>query len=305
MKKKRKIISKANLLNILGILIGSLGMGFGYSLFLMPFKVAPGGASGLAQIAFFKLGIQPGLFMLLVNIPLFAIGLWQFGKQFGFKSIIAIILTSVFSDFFISDHFIGAEGLQTFLYDINGAMSFTNEYILAVLAGSLLYGAGIGLVIRNNGSTGGSDIPALLMRKYFGFSIGTSYLIIDTVIIMLAGYFFKNANLILWALFSLWISSKVADIVIEGFSITKGVTILSNNTEQIREEILFEMNRGCTIYKGEGGFSREKRDIIYTIITNRELGRLKNIVRDIDPDAFFVVQDIHQTHGRGFRGFDS
>ncbi len=305
MKKKRKLISKANLLNLLGILIGSVAMGFGYSLFLMPFKIAPGGVSGLAQIAFFKAGVQPGTFMLMLNIPLFFIGLWQFGKQFGFKSIIAIILTSVFSDYFISNHFIGMDAIKPFLYVVNGANSFTNEYILAVLAGSLIYGAGIGLVIRNNGSTGGSDIPALLMRKYFGFSIGTSYLIIDTMIIMLSGYFFKNANLILWALFSLYVSSKVADLVIEGFSITKGITILSNNTEQIREEILFEMKRGCTIFKGEGGFSREKRDIIYTIITNREVGRLKQIVKDIDPDAFFVVSDIHQTLGKGFRGFDN
>ncbi|MDP8231399.1 MAG: YitT family protein [Candidatus Zophobacter franzmannii] len=304
MKKKRKLLSTSNILNILGIILGSMLMGLGYAVFLMPFKIAPGGVGGLAQIIYFKLGVTPGIFMLMVNIPLFFVGVWQFGKQFGFKTIIAILLTSFFSDFFISQTFLGISALQPFMYVINGTRSFTNEYILAVLAGALTYGLGIGLVIRNNGSTGGSDIPALLLRKYFGFSMGAGYMVIDTVIILLTGYFFKDANLILWALFALVVTSKVTDVVIEGFSVTKGVTILSDKTEEIREEILFEMKRGCTIYKGEGGFSRQPRDIIYVIITNRELARLKQKVKDIDSQAFFVVNDIHQTLGKGFRNFE-
>ncbi|MBN2830643.1 MAG: YitT family protein [Candidatus Cloacimonetes bacterium] len=304
MKRKRKILSTENILNIIGIAFGAMFMGFGYSLFFIPFKIAPGGVSGLAQIFYFKLGIQPGQFMLMLNIPLFLIGVWQFGKQFGFKTIVAIVLTSFFADFFLGETLHKIPGIIPFFYQIDGAWSFTNEYILAVLAGSMIYGFGIGLVLRNHGSTGGSDIPALLLRKYFGLSMGTSYLMIDSIVILLTGYFFKNANLVLWALFALVVTSKVTDVVIEGFSVTRGVTILSNKTEEIREGILFELNRGCTIYKGEGGFSREPRDIIFTIVTNRELSRLKQMVKDVDSQAFFVVSDIHQTLGKGFRKFD-
>lgn len=303
-KMMKKVKWFLEIKDMIGILVGTALCGFAYSLFLIPFKASPGGVGGIAQIFYYLSDLPAGIAMAIINIPLFFIGLYSFGKLFSFKTIFAIIAFSFFTDLFAPKNMLLFESIKPFLYPINEkAFSFTDEYLLAVIAGSLLSGAGFGLVIKCNASTGGTDIPALLLRKKFGLSIGNGYLIIDTVIIFMIGIVFKNGNLILWGLMSLFISSKACDFMIEGQSYTKGVFIVTAKTELVRNFIWNDLERGCTIFYGKGAYSNEEREIIYTVIGRRELSRLKQGIKQIDNEAFVTINDVYEALGKGFRRF--
>ncbi len=281
-----------------GIFFGCAIGGFGLSLFLIPFKASPGGAAGIAQIFYYFFNIPAGLMMLLINIPLFIIGVIIFGKMFGLKTLWGIFSLSFFIDLFASERFTGALLFKDFIFKVNDqSVSFTNEIFLAVVAGSLLLGVGSGFVIKFNGSTGGSDIPALMLRKYFGLTVGTSYLIIDTFVIFGVGIIFKNPNLILWGFISLYITTKGTDFIVEGMSYTKELFIISAKSDMIRDFIINELDRGCTVLRGEGGYTGEEKNVIYLALHTRELPKVKGAVKSIDPMAFIVVNDAYEVMG--------
>ncbi|MCG8571715.1 MAG: YitT family protein [Spirochaetes bacterium] len=287
-----------------GIVFGSLLCGMSFSLFLVPFKASPGGVSGLAQIFFFFFHMPISITMLLFNIPLFIIGVIFINKGFGLKTIIAIVCVSLFAELSSYKYLSKIAYLKDFFYVIYekaGAYSFTSEIFLAVLAGSLLLGAGIGIIIRFNGSTGGTDIPVLILRKYMGISVGNGYLIIETIIIFFIGIVFKNGNIILWGLLSLYISARVTDIILEGFSRSKALLIISNQSDQIKQFIIDEFERSCTILEGLGGYSNQNKKIIYAIIYRRELPMLKKEIKKVDPEAFVVVNEVYEVLGEGFK----
>jgi uncharacterized membrane-anchored protein YitT (DUF2179 family) len=294
--KKTEIIM--HLKDMSGILFGSAVGGLGLSLFLIPFKASPGGAAGIAQIFYYFFNIPAGLLMLLINIPLFIIGIIIFGKMFGIKTLWGIFTLSFFTDLFASERFTSAAFLKDFIFRINDqSVSFTNEIFLAVVAGGILLGVGVGFVIKFNGSTGGSDIPALLLRKYFGLTVGTSYLIIDTFVIFGVGILFKDPNLILWGFISLYITTKGTDFIVEGMSYTKELFIISSKSDEIREFIINELDRGCTLLRGEGGYTGDEKDVIYLALHTRELPKVKGAVKNIDPLAFIVVNDAYEVMG--------
>jgi len=290
--------------DIIGIAIGCAICGFAYSLFLIPFKVAPGGVGGLSQILYYKFNISAGISMLLFNIPLFLIGILVFGKMFGLKTVVAIIFVSLFTDLFSFKNILHINALVPYLYHINDiAYSFTDQILLGTLAGAFLLGVGMGIVFRFNGSTGGTDIPALLLKKYMGVSVGTAFLLVDSIIIFSIGLVFKNANIILWGYISLFISSKVTDYVLEGLPGTKGVFVITEHPDVIRQFILKNLDRGCTIFKGEGGYSEKNIDILYVVINLRELTKLKQTIVKYDPNAFVIVNDVNEALGYGFKEF--
>lgn len=288
--------------DLLGISIGTIIAAIGVTFFLVPFKAAPGGVSTLSQIMYYSFGMNLGTAMLMFNVPLFILGLMTLGRMFGFKTVFAIVSISVYSNFFSSDFVLNLGFLQPYIYQINEkAVSFTDETFLGVLAGAMLLGTGLGLVFRSNGSCGSTDIPALLLRKYFGITVGTGYLLIDTMIIAISGIIFKDVNLILWGWFSLFITSKMADRVMQGPPLVRSVFIISNKYEEIRTVILKDINRGCTLLEAEGGYSREHKKMIYTVTNIHELARLKTFVKNIDPNAFMIIGEVQDVHGQGFK----
>jgi len=294
--------SKTDIINtfkdIAGILFGGAVGGFGLSFFLIPFKVSPGGAAGVAQIFYYFFNIPAGLMMLVINIPLFVIGVIVFGRMFGVKTLLGIISLSFFTDLFASGRVTGALFLKDFIFRINPqGVSFTNEIFLAAAAGGLLLGVGVGFVIKFNGSTGGSDIPALLLRKYFGLTVGTSYLLIDTFVIFGVGIVFRDSNLILWGFISLFITTKGTDFIVEGMSYTKELYIISEKADEIREYIINDLDRGCTVLKGEGGYTGRDKDVIFLALHTRELPGVKMAVKKIDPLAFVVVNNAYEVMG--------
>ncbi len=296
------LIVKNQARDLAGIMAGCMLGGFGLAFFLIPYKASPGGVSGLSQIFFYLFDVPAGTAMLFLNIPLFILGVLLLGRMFGMKTLWGILWLSVFTDFFLHPAFQDMPLFQGMLYRVNDhAQSFTSQVILAVLIGSVLLGAGIGIVVRFNGSTGGSDIPAIAMTRYMGFSLGSSFLMIDSVIIFIVGLIFHNADLILWGYLSLFVSSRTTDFILEGISYSITAFIFTDNPEEIRDRILQRMGRGCTIFYGEGGYTGTRRNIIFTALPKREIQKLKIIVKDADKRAFMVVNTAREVFGERFK----
>ena len=215
---ERDKIRKKNIIDYLMIMVGSLIMASGLMLFLVPNKVTSGGVSGISTILYHAFNWPAGVTMLALNIPLFIIGVRIFGKKFGMKTLWGIIWISLFSD----------------LIDVILKLPpVTNDPLLATVYGGLLLGGGLGIIMKGRGTTGGSDIIARILNKYFHFSLGVSFVIIDTLIIILIGIVFKNIDLILFCLISLAISSKVVDMIIEGLTSERAITIMSEKWDII------------------------------------------------------------------------
>ncbi len=301
---------KDTLRDVIGITIGAILCGIGYSLFLVPFKAAPGGVGGLSQLLYYFFKMPIGWAMLLFNVPLFIVGVFTLGRGFGLKTVYAIIGVSVATDMTSYPVTSKIAGFKDFLIQVGatGEYALTSEIFLAVLAGAVILGAGIGIIIKFNGSTGGTDIPVLLLKKYFGISIGNGYLIVETAIIIFTGIMFKDGNLILWAWLSMYICARITDMVVEGYSRTKGVMIISQSEEKInkiKQYIIDDLDRGFTAFSAAGGYGyaghSPARDLIYVVVSRSELTKFKSNILRIDDTAFIIVNEVFETIGRGFK----
>ncbi len=266
--------------------MGSIIMSLGLVIFLAPAKIAPGGVSGLAIVLYHSFNLPMGIMMLIFNIPLFIMGIKILGKKFGSRTLYAFILLSVATDLF-----------NKFL----PAQSSVTEPLLASIFGGIILGAGLGLVFRFKGTTGGSDIVGQIINKYTDLSIGTSIMLVDFFIISIAGLAFRDINLALYGFIGLYFSSRVIDLIIDGFDYARSFYIVSEKKDEIMDAIIKEMGRGGTLLDGKGFYTRKKRDLLFTVCTRKEVGGLKELVLNIDPDAFIIVNNVHEVIGEGFR----
>lgn len=276
-------MSKKKVLEYLVIIIGSIILALGLSLFLIPNRIAPGGITGLATILYHLLSFPPGLVILLANLPLLLISIYIMGMMLGLRTLVGVLVTSLAVDYF-----------NLFLPVI------TKDPLLAAIYGGLLMGLGLGLVFRARGSTGGTDLIAQILHHFLGLSFGQGFILADFFIVLLAGFVF-NAELALYAFVSIIISSKVVDLVQEGFDMSKGVLIISPKTLEIREAILGELERGVTIIKGQGGYTGEERDLLLCVIPRALVTRLKHLILKVDPHAFVIFSDVKEVLGEGFK----
>ncbi len=268
------------------ITVGAAVGSFGLIAFLVPFRIAPGGIGGLATALHHLWNTPIGITMLVFNVPLFLIGLKFLGGSFGLRTIVGIVLYSFFADFF--DLVINLPPL-------------TDDIIMAMIYGAVLLGAGLGLVFRGNGSTGGTDIPARVLSRYTGLSTGISFLFFDSGIIFFAGAVFAEIDLVLYGFLALAISIKVIDVMVDGFSYARAAFIITALPDIVNYQIMAGLNRGATFLRGRGMYSSEDKDVIYCVIMRREVSRLKRLVELADPEAFMVITDVHEVLGHGFR----
>lgn len=264
---------------------GSFVMSVGFVLFLIPNKIAPGGVSGLATVLHYLIYVPVGLTMLVFNIPIFLLGVKLLGRKFGVRTIIGTVLLSFFIDFMF--------------YYIK-LPRVTDNRLLASLYGGVFLGAGIGLVFRGRGSTGGSDIIGKIIGKYTNFTTGMGIMFCDFIVITFAGVAFKSIELALYAYVALYLSSRVIDLILEGWSYARGAYIISDKSERIAERLLKDMNRGVTALHGKGMFGKQDREVLFCVFTRRELSHLKEIIKDVDSDAFVIITKIHEVFGEGF-----
>jgi len=299
---------KRSLVQLIGIMGGSLLMGLAYSWFLAPYKIIPGGVGGLSQILFHLFDIPMGISMLIFNIPLFVISFIFMGTRFGYRSIYGMIMVSFFTDL-VSFANLYKFGLIsdltqfTFLYDGERIMAILGptDIYLSAIAGSVILGLGLGMIFRFKGSTAGTDIPVALIKKKTGLSIGTGYWIVETLIILIVGLVFKDVKIIIWGYVNLFISAKMTDLASEGLPFVKGVYVISNKYEEIKEAIYEHIHRGVTYLNATGAYTGNEQHIIFCVMNKRQVSVMRDLVRDIDPDAFMILTDVHDVMGYGFK----
>lgn len=272
------------------ITVGAGIMALSYDLFLVPHKIAPGGAAGLATIFHYLFHLPVGTVIFAINIPLFIWGVWEFGKNFGLRTIYAVFMSSLLTDFFEAAFHLKAA---------------TQNPILAALYGAVLLGLGLGIVFRHQATTGGSDIVAQIISKYSNATPGMGIMVVDFVIIGLAGLSFRKVDLALYGFITLYVSSRILDMILEGWSYNKAAYIISDNWELIRGEVVLGLNRGGTMWAGRGFYKGAERTILFCVVSRRELSQLREAVKLLDPKAFMVVTDAKEVLGHGFTPWSS
>lgn len=265
------------------VLVGSFLTALGLDWFLVPNRIAAGGVSGLATVLFYLFRFPVGVTMLAINVPLFLIGLRVLGPRFGLKTVVGAVATGVLVDL-----------LALFVRPL------TTDPLLASVYGGVVVGVGIGLTFRVGGSTGGTDMAAQIFHRALRRSSGQTLLVFDAMVILLAGLVF-SAELAMWAFLSVFITTKVIDLVQEGRATAKGAFIISQRTHDLGEAILTELDRGATSFYGRGLYTRQDREVIFVVVARWELQKLKQLVRRTDPDAFMVITDVYDVLGEGFR----
>jgi uncharacterized membrane-anchored protein YitT (DUF2179 family) len=304
------IFRKYPIIDYFFITIGAAIMAFGIGIFLVDAKVVPGGVSGLSMAIHYLSNntIPVGISIWVLNIPLYLWGLKELGKQFGVRTFVGFTLNSFFIDFFRGD-FPGLNYVR--LQDIRTVQElYINDFFFFVLIGATLLGVGLGIIFKFKGTTAGSDIVAAIMQKKYGIKPGQAIMITDFCVIVLAGLVieFKDLSaertaltLTLYALFLLFISSRIIDTIIDGFDYARVAYIISDKHEEIGKKIMVEMSRGATALKARGLYRNVEREIIFTIVSLKELSTLTEMIKAIDPDAFIIVNNVHEVLGKGFR----
>lgn len=263
---------------VLGCLLGALA----YPWFLVPNYIAPGGLTGLATVLNYLFGCPVGITSLLMNIPLFLLGYKSMGGGFAIRSLVATLLFSLF-------------------IDLLPLGSLTQEPILASVFGGVLLGAGIGLILRAGATTGGTDMAARMVHKHIPYlTVGMILFIIDGIVVVLAGIYIHIEHA-LYAFISIYVSSKLINVVVDGLTTEKACYVITSAHEEIKTQLMAELDRGVTLLSAKGGFSGEERPVLLCVVSAQEVARLKLIVRRLDDRAFVFISDAHEVLGEGFR----
>ncbi len=272
-----------NILQFTEITLGGMLVGVALSVFLVRFKIAPGGISGVSTVIHYLTGIRVSTLILLLNAPLFILGFLIFDKGFLVKSIYGTIASSL------------ATEVMTFM------PSLTEDILLASVFGGAIMGAGLAFVLKARGSTGGTDILVLVLRRFLPkLSVGQLFLLIDGIIILIAGAFFRSFETILYSGIALFVTSRVTDVILEGLKFARLVYIISEKNEQITREIYSKMNRGVTGLNSFSMYTGKSGRILMCAIRRHEIPSLKDIVKEIDENAFVIIADAKEVMGNGF-----
>lgn len=272
---------------ILGVSVGIALIVLGLDMFLIPNKIAAGGVSGIATILHYLVGVPVGAAMLALNVPLFLMAIYRLGLKFGFRSLYGTLAVSLSID-----------ALAPFVPVPTG------DLLLACLFGGVLVGLGLGIVFRYRGTTGGTDLAAAVLRSYTGANVGQLLFLVDATIVLAAGFAFNSAELAMYALITIFVTSWLVDLVQEGFSYAKAFIIITNHADQIAPVILKDLNRGATAWKARGMFSGGERQVLLSVVQRSEVSRLKELIYSIDPGAFVILADVHEVLGEGFKRFE-
>ena len=268
---------------ILGIAAGSVIMAAGMNLFLIPSRLAAGGVSGLAVILFHLFKIPTSLVILGLNIPIFIAAWWLLGSDKVGNSLLGSLIFPLAIE-------LTAPYLPALTYDP----------LLASVYGGVMMGLGLGLVFRCRGSTGGTDLLALILSRITGFSVGQGLLGADLVVVGLA-VFTLGGEAAMYAALSLFISTRVIDFIQEGLGSAKLALIITSHAEEINQALLEELDRGVTRMIGSGGYTEAEREILLCVVSRPQVARLKALVQELDPKAFVIIGSAKAVHGEGFR----
>ena len=269
---------------IIATIFGSTVFALGFSLFLAPNDMNAGGISGLAQVFVELTGLgSVGILSILINLPLFLLGGLKIGRRFFAGSLLGMVLSSVLIDAFALIPMPAVDPL------------------IGVLYGGVLCGFGLGVVFVCGTSTGGSDILVRLLKlKYRNVPIGQIALYFDVIVVTLTGLVFQDITKALYTGVTVFVTSKVIDAVVYRFDYSKVALIISSQYQDIAEAIGTRLDRGATYLHGEGSYSHKQTKVVLAAVKKQQLAELKELVMQIDPNAFVIVQEAHQVLGDGF-----
>jgi len=267
--------------------IGTFFIAAGLLLFLEPNTIAPGGVSGLAIVIKKLTGAEIYLTNILINIPLFAAGIYVLGRSFGVKTAYGTIVLSVF--------------LWAFTKGGTSYMA-TDDMLLAAIFGGIMVGTGIGFVFRGGGTTGGTDLGGAILNKLFpGFSIAKMMMMLDLGVIAAAGIVDRKLETSLYSMIGLYVLVKVADFIVEGLDYSKSFHIVTDCPEEISRVIIDKLERGVTSLYGKGMYTGKDKQVLLVVVNRAQVSKLKELVMEIDPRAFIMVSTAHEVLGEGFR----
>ncbi|SDF27643.1 YitT family protein [Sporomusa acidovorans] len=267
----------------LGIVLGTVITAVALNMFLIPNKVAAGGTSGLATVLHHVFGLPVGLTMLAFDIPMFLVSVKILGTRFGINTLL------------------GA-GILAASIDLTAPYVpvLTHDLLLNSLYGGVLAGVGMGIVFKFKGTTAGTDLAAAIINKLTNISIGQALLGVDFFVIATAGIVFGSAELSLYGLISLFVTTQIIDLVQEGSSSAKAFFIMSNAPDAVAAAIMKDLGRGVTFLAGRGAYTDANRDVVFCVVNTREVSSVKDLVYRIDRQAFVIVADAHEVLGEGF-----
>lgn len=272
------------LIKFMFISFGCFVSAVGINAFIVPHRLLSGGVSGIAIIVQYLTRIPSGYLVITLNIPIFLYGMKELDFDFILFSALGVFLLSLF---------------LILTRDINKTF-FIKDILLSSIYGGVLNGIGLGIVLKNKGSMGGTDIVAVALKKKLGINISSIAFGINFFIV-LAGSLINNIEAGLYTLISMFISSRVFEAILQGFDRKKMVMIITDKTEEISKHILNELGRGVTFLHGEGAYTGDNKKVIYCIITLNQLVKIKSIIFDIDPRAFVTIIDAAEVQGKGFK----
>ena len=281
---KTKVILKKYIIEILGIAIGTILMAIGVSQFLLPNHLSTGGFSGIATIFYYLFNWPMGRTIILLNIPCFILAFIRIGKGFVIKSIIGTFFLSFFIDLF------------------SRYSEWTNDRTLACIYGGVLVGIGTAIILRSNGSTGGSDLVSILIKSFNNrISTSNGIIIFDIIVITLNVIAFKQLEIGLYSAIAIFIMGKMIDIVFEGIGFSKMIFIISDKYEDISKKIGETIQRGTTGIYSKGMYTNKEKMMVMCISSRGEVIKIRQIANEIDKSSFIVITNVREVFGNGFK----
>lgn len=262
--------------------LGCFIYAFAINEFFVPNKLAEGGVTGISLVLYYLLEIPVSRSYLIINIPIAIIGFKMLGKEFIIKTIY---------------------GIFTMTYALRvteGIGSPIDDLLLGSLFGGFLAGLGLGIVFLSGGSTGGMDVIARIMTRRRGIPVGKALLAIDLVVLTLAGFLFGKV-IFMYTLVALFVASKVIDLLEEGKHVAKTVTVISKKPQEIKDFVIKELDRSCTVIETRGAYMNEKQEMLYIILSRYQIMKFKLFMKHNDPEAFITIGDVSEVLGDGFK----
>lgn len=270
--------------SIIPVMIGNIIYALVVKLFILPTNLMSSGTTGIALLANHFLGIPVSFFILIFNVCMLILGLIVLGKKFAMTTIVSTLMYPIALEFF---------------YQTLGEFVITNNELLNTIFAGLGIGLALGIVLRSGASTGGMDIPPLVLNHFFRIPVSVSLYIFDFIILS-SQSLYNPLERLLYGIILILLTSIVLDKVLLMGTTKTEVKIISPKFEKIAEEILSEMDRGVTLLNARGGYLKNEHSVVLSVVSNRELPKIEKLVRALDPDAFMIVSRVSEVWGRGF-----
>ena len=293
-------------------------MSIGFVFFINPYDIVPGGVYGMGIVLHNIFPhIQVGTFGYMFDIPLLTTAMILFGREFGGRTLFAALLTPGLMNLISSLAYPTREALQALDPSqlAGGIIDLSNDLMLASILGGTIIGIGLGFAVRSNATTGGTDIIAMILNRFAKIKFSNGVLMADSFVVM-AGVVVigfgvgvedaaidKGLQLSLYSLICIYVSSRVIDYAIDGASYDKLLFIVTNEHDKLRDFIINELDRSATYIKSRGMYTMAEREMIFLVVSRRQLSQVQRKIKNIDPKAFLVVTDAYDTYGEGFKPF--